>query len=171
MRGSLGSDFTVISVTNTGIQNWLYKPNFTAFDEANSIVYGGDGNVYAAGYRFITGFPIDDYDIVVISLEPSVEVREEILYPKNYRDFGRFLAAPTIFKDKIHLKFTESSNRNLKITLYNIYGSVVFEKHYPFVTSSLTLKNNRIAKLGSGIYFLSASKDGEWIARVKLIKQ
>ncbi len=87
VSGSLGSDFTVISVTNTGIQNWLYKPNFSAYDEANSIVYGGDGYVYAAGYRFITGFPIDDYDLVVISLEGGVTASEDLSFYAISEDF------------------------------------------------------------------------------------
>lgn len=69
VTGSLGSDFTVISLTNTGNKVWEYKPGFSAYDEANSIVHGADGYVYAAGYRFITAYPIDDYDAVVISLD------------------------------------------------------------------------------------------------------
>ena len=63
-------DFTVISLTTAGDTNWVYRHNGSAndWDIANSIVYGADGNIYAAGY--ITGSGTDD-DFAVISLTPA----------------------------------------------------------------------------------------------------
>ncbi len=64
--GGLGSpnDFLVISLTATGYTNWAYFYNGPgdSWDEANSVVYGADGNIYAAGRSG------DPNDITVISL-------------------------------------------------------------------------------------------------------
>ena len=59
-------DFTVISLTIAGDENWIYRYNGPAndVDVANSIVYGSDGNIYAAGYSNGSG----NYDFTVISL-------------------------------------------------------------------------------------------------------
>ncbi|MEO0143012.1 MAG: hypothetical protein ABIL15_06650 [candidate division WOR-3 bacterium] len=48
---STNKDFTVISLTNSGSERWVYK--YLTFgnmpDECYSICYGNDGNIYAAG--------------------------------------------------------------------------------------------------------------------------
>ncbi len=58
-------DFVVVSLDN-GSQRWLYRYNGpgNGADEAQSVVFGADGNVYAAG----TSCGDDSCDIVVISL-------------------------------------------------------------------------------------------------------
>ena len=45
-------DFCVISLSTAGDTNWTYQYDggATSYDGANSIVYGLDGNIYAAGY-------------------------------------------------------------------------------------------------------------------------
>ena len=60
-------DFIVISLTSTGHENWVYRYNGTgnSWDQASSIVYGADGNIYAAGYSTGTG---GNYDFTVISI-------------------------------------------------------------------------------------------------------
>jgi uncharacterized delta-60 repeat protein len=65
------TDFTIISLTTTGESNWIYRydgPGIDA-DNASSIVYGDDGNIYAAGNS--TGSDTDK-DFTVISLETSI---------------------------------------------------------------------------------------------------
>jgi outer membrane protein assembly factor BamB len=44
--------FTVISLTSSGSQRWIYRYYSGIFDWANSIVYGADNNLYAAGMCF-----------------------------------------------------------------------------------------------------------------------
>ena len=58
-------DFTVISLTNTGTERWVYQYNNPGdwYDWARSLVYGADSNIYAAGYSSGT-----EYDFVVIKL-------------------------------------------------------------------------------------------------------
>jgi uncharacterized delta-60 repeat protein len=59
-------DIAVVSVTSGGTERWVYCYDGGAGEEARSIVYGDDGNIYVAGYS-------EDsltlcYDFVVISL-------------------------------------------------------------------------------------------------------
>jgi len=63
-------DFTVISLTNTGAERWVYRYNGTenSWDWANGIVYGLDGNLYIAGLSTGSGTA---YDFMVISLDTS----------------------------------------------------------------------------------------------------
>jgi uncharacterized delta-60 repeat protein len=65
------SDFLVMSLTTTGDTNWTYTYSGSAncSDAAHSLVYGGDGNIYAAGYHNSTSYL--DGDFLVISLTPA----------------------------------------------------------------------------------------------------
>jgi len=70
--GSVGtsytsSDFTVISLNQTGDTNWVNRYHGTAnlYDCANSVVYGADGNIYAAGVSYDSVY---SPDFTVISL-------------------------------------------------------------------------------------------------------
>jgi uncharacterized delta-60 repeat protein len=60
-----GSDFTIISLTPAGTGRWIYTYNPPGSDGANSIIYGSDGNIYAAGYSYGSG---TGSDFLVISL-------------------------------------------------------------------------------------------------------
>jgi hypothetical protein len=58
--------FPIILLSQT--ENWVYRYNGPAnsySDEANAIVYGADGNIYAAGFSDNTNF---DKDFFVVSL-------------------------------------------------------------------------------------------------------
>ena len=91
-----GYDFMVISLTTAGDTNWVYQYNGRrdSADIANSIVCGGDGNVYAAGYS--TGSRTS-LDYTVISLTPDFCVKEgEIIKAKNFH-------GPTIFSGPLIL--------------------------------------------------------------------
>lgn len=61
-------DFTVISLSIAGDTNWTYRYNGLGNnrDEALSIVYGGDGNIYAAGYCYGAG-ATNDFTVVSIT--------------------------------------------------------------------------------------------------------
>lgn len=67
-------DFTVISLTNSGAERWVYTHNGLAdsYDEAYSIAYGTDNNLYAAGHSY----GIDTTtDFTVISVDTAGEER------------------------------------------------------------------------------------------------
>jgi len=67
-------DFTVLSLTATGNQRWVYNTHGTDVweDIANKLVYGNDGNIYAVGK--LANVATDD-DIYVVSFTPSGTVR------------------------------------------------------------------------------------------------
>lgn len=71
-------DFTVVKVSN-GILAFIYRFNgeSNSLDCADSIVYGSDGNIYAAGYS-ISNQTKDD--IIVISLTNTGTLRWTYLY-------------------------------------------------------------------------------------------
>lgn len=70
------NDFTVISMTTAGDTNWTYTYDGpgSGWDQANSITYGADGNIYAAGYSYGVG-TYDDF--TVISLPSDLGVKEK----------------------------------------------------------------------------------------------
>lgn len=64
------SDFTVVSLDTAGNERWIYKYNAweNYEDKAYALIYGSDGNIYAAGYSSSSEvFP----RLTVISLTPS----------------------------------------------------------------------------------------------------
>jgi len=69
---ALNSDFTVISLTTEGDTNWTYAYDGpgNSSDMATSIVYGLDGNVYAAG---VSNGGVTDDDFVVVSVSADIE--------------------------------------------------------------------------------------------------
>jgi len=92
------SDFTVISLDTAGHERWVYRYNGPAngSDEARSIDFGVDGNVYAAGWS--SGAGTSD-DFTVISLNTSGHERWVYRYngPGNGSDraYARRMACGT----------------------------------------------------------------------------
>lgn len=66
-RNGANLDFTVLSLTSEGTERWVFQYNGPGndLDQARAIIYGLDGNIYAAGIS--TGYG-SHYDFVVISL-------------------------------------------------------------------------------------------------------
>jgi len=157
-------DFTVISLTGAGTENWIYCYNGTAggADGACSIVYGSDGNIYAAGYSFG-----NSGDFTVISLGPA-GINEGDVSDSNGPTTVSFV--PSLFKDNIKIRFSRSSQHPLRIALYNIYGGRVYENAYSRTPSSIILGDERIKSLSSGVYILSLSVGTENIGKFRLIK-
>jgi|Deesub1362A_J573_1020465.scaffolds.fasta_scaffold00025_38 hypothetical protein len=82
-----GSDFTVISFTNTGIPRWIYKYNgpVNMSDWARSVIYGSDGNIYVTGFYTASNY---ERNIRVILLTTNGDVRWVYTYdgPIGERD-------------------------------------------------------------------------------------
>jgi len=80
-------DFTVISLTSSGSERWVYTYDGTGGfnDFANSVVSGADGNIYAAGQCVDSS---NHYDFTVISLDSMGTERWCYLYngSANYND-------------------------------------------------------------------------------------
>ncbi|MEO0109662.1 MAG: T9SS type A sorting domain-containing protein [candidate division WOR-3 bacterium] len=127
---------------------WIYRYDGSPVDVAQCLVYGSDGNIYAAGESRGTSTWVD---FIVISLEPTLGIGEKSRSPKSF----------TFSKEGIIL----SSNQPIKVKLYNLYGKLVLEKE---VTGS-ERKIKETEKLPPGIYFLSISSEGKEERR-KIIK-
>jgi len=93
-------------------ENWIYRYNGpgNAGDYANSLVYGVNGNIYAAGYSWSSGTYTD---FTVISLAPDFVVEEE----SNFAMKNCYSA--TICSGPLHLP----NNKNCKV--FDITGRVV----------------------------------------------
>ena len=80
-RFQTGQDFVIVCLDTSGIEQWVYRydgPGYYA-DEAYSITYGMDGNIYAAG--------IYDYtNAVVVSLTAAGTERWVYQYDEHYED-------------------------------------------------------------------------------------
>jgi hypothetical protein len=81
-----------------------------------------------------------------------------------------FFTVPSLFRDKITIRFRMPLNPPLRIALYDAGGRAVFVKEFPKVFSPTILNNRSIADLGQGVYFLSISAGKSKSAPVKLIK-
>ena len=67
---SAGSHFTIVSVDTNGLQRWAYHySGATSGDHyLNSITYGADGNIYAAGSSFN---PTTKQDFIIMSIDTA----------------------------------------------------------------------------------------------------
>lgn len=81
-------DFVLISLDNSGQENWVYRYNGTgnSTDYPNSIAYGTDGNIYIAGYSYGNG---TGGDFAVVSINSSGNERWVYRYngPANGTDY------------------------------------------------------------------------------------
>jgi len=86
-------DFCTISLNTDGTQRWVNtingpsNPPLNFDDEAYSIIYGGDGNIYAAG-RIAPSYPNDPADAFVVSYTSAGVERWRYTYsgPSNEAD-------------------------------------------------------------------------------------
>ena len=83
----INDDFTVISLTDSGTERWVYRYNGPGnwADYANTVVYGPDSNIYVTGTS--TGFVA--FDITVICLTDSGTENWIYRHPENgFSDYG-----------------------------------------------------------------------------------
>ena len=144
-------DFTVVSLDSTGEELGVYRYNgsHNLIDKANSIIYGPDNNVYAAGMCFNNNTIVD---LFITCLEPVFGIEEG---SSTISSTQRILSVSSFFNDKISIWFTEEVENGLKIVIYNILGELVYEKDLYSTPSLLELKDSRLARLPKGVYFLS----------------
>jgi len=106
------TDFLVISLTTAGDTNWTYQYNGSVNDEDNteSIVYGGDGNIYIAGYS--RGY---DYsaDFMVISLSPDLGVEEKNNFIEKNRHGTTVFSGPLHFPNAKNCKVFDITGRQV----------------------------------------------------------
>jgi len=130
------------------------RPSATCSDSGVHVIFyeDRDGNYEIYYKRNPTG-------------NPGVQDRS---YSTN---ISEILFVPTIFRDRIKIRFTQPSEKRLHLTLYNIYGAKLWEKSYSNTPSSLVIHDAEIRRLPAAVYFLFVSSDKRKFGSVKLIKQ
>jgi len=159
-----GFDFTVIKLDTLGNGHWIYRYDGPANDqdEAYSITYGTDSDLYVAGYsEGISTY----FDFTVISLDPTTGINEK------QTTLPLFVAYFPLFQNKIILKFNQYLQSPLEISLYNVYGAQVLEKVVSGnISNTLILEDKKFTELTPGVYFLTVSSGYRNFGKVKLIK-
>jgi hypothetical protein len=152
-------DFTVISLDTTGAENWVYGYSAASsfyWDEAHSVAYGLDGNIYAAGYSiYSTGAGI--WDFTVISLGP-VGVEEET---RSQKPEARLMIYPNPFSKLIHISFGKGPSAEcIELKIYDASGRLVKDFNLKSEISNLQSEvswkgdDNAGQMLPCGVYFL-----------------
>jgi len=76
----------------------------------------------------------------------------------------------TMFKDRITITFAKPEPNSLKIKLYDIAGTLVFEENCGRQVSTLALQGAKILRLNRGVYFLNVASGMGKTCGIKLIK-
>jgi hypothetical protein len=102
----VSDDFTVVSLTSSGAERWIYKFNLNGDDIGHSIVSGADGNIYASGYSEDTsGY----FYLTIVSLDTAGN--ERWIY--QYRESG------TAVEPSARSKIVFGSDGNIYATGYS----------------------------------------------------
>jgi len=164
------SDFSLISLTTSGVQRWVYQYNGPAnsYDYAVSVIYAGDSYIYAAGGS--CGIGTTD-DFVVISLDPWTGIKENECV-KNLRiEIPNLEIVPNPFRNATSIKFqipeqgvASSQKSVVSIKIYDVTGRLVRQfnhlTNYSFNQVVWDGTEDSGRKLPAGIYFIRLESDG-----------
>jgi len=166
-------DFAVVSLTNSGTERWVYRYDRCGeYDFANSICYGVDGNLYAAGQSIdsITGG-----DFTVISLNPDMGVQEDLI-PSHAITYKFLQIHPNPFHNKTVISyFMERDIKNIVLKIYDVTGRLV--KSFNHLTNHRLLFNQVTwdgtddfgKKFPAGVYFCQLETDKYTVTK-KIVK-
>lgn len=146
------SYFTVMKFASDGELLWTYQYNPPHTDwsvSANAVVYGLDGNIYAAG---VTWDSLTGADFTVLSLNPTGIEEGERLKVKDGR--LKLNVLPNIISDNALLRYTIPEKQRICLKLYDIVGREVMVIANRIVDAGIHSYNLNTSKFGSGIYFL-----------------
>ncbi|MEO0137715.1 MAG: T9SS type A sorting domain-containing protein [candidate division WOR-3 bacterium] len=144
------SYFTVISFAPLGSQQWIYRKVWSRYlgNQATSIVYGSDGNIYAGG---LTTDSLTGGDFTVISLS-STGIEEN----KRLKVEGERLkleVLPSVVKDNAQIQFTVPERQRIIMNLYDIIGRKVKMIAEGTVEPGVYSYRLDSSDLNSGVYF------------------
>jgi uncharacterized delta-60 repeat protein len=145
------SDFTVVSLDTLGNERWFYHYDTTSFfDEAFTITYGTDDNIYAAGYCMSDAV---NEDIVVISLD--TEGNENWVYMYDGPDNGIDHANAIIYglDGNIYVAgYSDSANYDFVVISLNNMGEENWVYRYNGSANDLDEANAIVYGLDGNIY-------------------
>jgi len=155
-------DFTVISLSLTGTQRWVYRYNGPGnyMDYAYSLVYGADGNIYVAGRSDGSG---TDDDFTVISLNPAVGIEEHESDLRQPSMINRFEVYPNPVKVFFNVRLSQTEDYS-PIEIFDMTGKVVKEVIITKPSSQID-----ISDLPDGVYFISV-KESKNKSLLKVVK-
>jgi hypothetical protein len=166
-RPGTSNDIYYIHSTNNGI-TWSSDTNLTNLSTTQKYLPGvaAAGNYVHVVWRDCRDYSNGElyYKRKILSMPGIEQERQAVLNSKVFR-------VSSVFNDKIMLYFRFPSDNPLKIRIYNLYGSAIFERNYSDTPSSLIIQDKEIARFSSGIYFLSVISDQKVLGQVKLIKR
>jgi len=166
-------NFAVVSLTNSGTERWVYRYDRCGeYDFANSICYGVDGNLYAAGQSIdsITGG-----DFTVISINPDMGVQEDLI-PSHAITYKFLQIHPNPFHNKTVISyFMERDIKNVVLKIYDVTGRLV--KSFNHLTNHQLLFNQITwdgtddfgKKIPTGVYFCRLETDKYTVTK-KIVK-
>ena len=173
-QGASGPDFSVVSLTPTGNQRWIYRYNGSAnnIDDALAIVSGADGNLYTAGTSIGTS---STWDYTVISINPALGIEQTddncklkienyTMYPnpaKTYFTIRLRLDEVCLRRDEVRLPQTADRS---EIKIFDVNGNIV-------KSDALKSSNGQEIRISldgikNGVYFV---KVGDEIVKEKLV--
>ncbi len=174
-------DAFILKFTNSGVRQWATYYGGNSDDIGISIITDLAWNIFVNGYTNSANFPTynpgggayyqgtnaGDYDAFILKFETSVLCEKEFSKSKEIK----MLYATFFFDKKIVLRFNKFSLNPLKISLYNSQGENIFEKSCPFTSYFLIISDEKLQKLGKGVYFLKVYSVERNIETFKLINQ
>ncbi|MEO0133731.1 MAG: T9SS type A sorting domain-containing protein [candidate division WOR-3 bacterium] len=149
IANNLFSDFTVISLKLNSQERWVYHYNGEADsnDEAYSIAYGRDGNIYVCGYSTNNNTAAD---FTVISL--TSDGRERWVYSYNGSANGNDCAQSIIYGIEGNLYicgYTTNNQTNIDFTVISLEPLPAIEER-----KSISLHKLKINNFGREIEFI-----------------
>ncbi|MEO0137859.1 MAG: T9SS type A sorting domain-containing protein [candidate division WOR-3 bacterium] len=131
---------------------WTYLNNPPSEDcgvSANAVVYGSDGNIYAAGttYDSLTGdvFTVISLNSTGIEEEKGLKVETERL---------DLLVLPNVVKDNARIQYTISEKQAIRLELYDILGRKIKTIAEGTMEPGIYSYQLNSSEISSGVYFL-----------------
>jgi len=150
-----GTHFTVIKLSHSGDVSWIYQkseelvnhPDLCAYD----VIEGLDGNIYSAGLLG-DSLGYGEYLAVVALDTQLVGVEEKSV---NQENISGIRTVNTIFNNRIELRLSKRYIAPFEVVIYNICGSQIYRRTFSKTDAILSIEDERLSRLPSGIYFLT----------------
>jgi hypothetical protein len=177
-----GHEAFILGFSNTGARAWATYYGGASTDYGMSIITDATGNIFLTGFTLSSSFPTynpggsayfqgtnagsyDAYILKFASLFSGIE--EEPMVPRNQE---LKVLYNTFFNDRIVLRFINSQEKEINISIYNALGSTLYEKTLSS-SSCIILDGEEIKNLKSGVYFMTIKSKNQALRSIKVIKK
>jgi hypothetical protein len=177
-----GHEAFIIGFSNIGVREWATYYGGTSTDYGMSITSDVSGNIFLTGFSLSANFPTynpggsayfqgtnagsyDAYILKFASVTSGIEENPAIPQKQEFQ-----VLYNTFFSDRIILKFINFKEREIKTSIFDALGSVLYEK-ISSSSSFLILDDEEIRNLKSGIYFIRIESKNQALRSIKVIKK